>query len=217
MTLKFLSAAGALTVLALASGASAQTAPAAAPAVSGGPALPGVCVYSGIRTIATSAAGKAVETRMNQLEQAVEADLKSQATALDTEAKALQAQQATQANDPAFQQRVFSFNQKKAQFERKLQIRNKELEVTKAKAVERIAKEAQPLVQQAYTERNCSLMIDRSAVLAGNAQMDVTDLVISKLNAKLPPFSFERENLEQQLQQQAAAAAPKPAAPAAKK
>lgn len=212
MTLKLIGAAGALTVLALASGASAQTAPAAAQPTVAGPVIPGVCVYSGVRAIASSAVGKHVDARMKQLTQAVEAELKAESTALENEGKTLEAQQATMANDPGFQQRAFAFNQKRQQLERKAAIRSRELEVTQAKAIDRVAKELQPLVQATYNERNCGLLIDRNAVLAGNAQMDVTDLVVTKLNAKIQSFNFDRERLEQQ--QQAAA---KPAAAPAKK
>ncbi|MGD6768703.1 hypothetical protein, partial [Mammaliicoccus lentus] len=65
---KFLSAAASSVVaLALATSASAQTAPAAAapaaPAITHGPALPGVCIFSSQRAVAQSQVGKAVAAR----------------------------------------------------------------------------------------------------------------------------------------------------------
>ena len=71
----------------VATAASAQQA--AAPA-NPGPVIPGVCVYYNARLLAQSAAGQAVEARMQQLAQEVQGELQPYATALQTEAQQLQ-------------------------------------------------------------------------------------------------------------------------------
>ena len=64
----------------VATAASAQTAAPANP----GPVIPGVCVYYNARLLAQSAAGQAVEARMQQLAQAAKAQLPNDPTINDT-------------------------------------------------------------------------------------------------------------------------------------
>jgi hypothetical protein len=56
-------------------------------------------------------------------------------------------------------------------------------------------------------------MLDPASVYIASSAMDVTDLVVQRLNAKITSISFERERLPEG-QQAAAAAAPPPSAPA---
>ena len=60
-----------------------------------GPAIPGVCVYFNQRVLAQSTVGQAVQTRMEQLAQEVQGELQPYATAIQTEAQALQQGAAT--------------------------------------------------------------------------------------------------------------------------
>ena len=105
---KFLSAAASSVVaLAIATAASAQTAPAAAPAappVTHGPAISGVCIFSSQRAVASSLVGKAVDARLKTIIQQVNAELNTERTGLDNEAKALDAKKGTLAQDALEQQ-----------------------------------------------------------------------------------------------------------------
>lgn len=174
----------------------AQTAPAAQPALSHGAALPGVCFLSAQEVAGTSTVGKAVNTRMQQLVSQVQAELKPEQDAIQTEAQTLQSSAATmdaatrekRGNDWA--NRVEAFNQK-------AQLREAELERTRQKALQRILQEIDPVAKQVYQQRRCSILLSRdSGVTWGNPAMDLTPAVLQGLNAKIQTFAFERERIQ---------------------
>lgn len=222
MTRNLTVAAGALAAFGIAATAFAQTAPAparpAAPAVAPGPIIAGVCTFSNDRAIGTSLVGKAVGARLQQLSQAADAELRAERTRLETEKRNLEAQRATPTmTQEQLEQRALTYNQQAAAFERKAQLRVRELQATEQKQLQRVAQELQPLILQAYAERNCGLMVDRSVIYAANPAMDVTDIVVQKLNAKITTLTFERERLDQPAAAAPARPAAAPAAPGKKK
>jgi outer membrane protein len=74
----------------------------------------------------------------------------------------------------------------------------------------------EPLIRQAYQQKNCSVLLQRSAIVIANPAMDITPQVVAALNAKITTFAFDRERLDQALAAPApTAAAPRPAATAA--
>lgn len=201
-----------LTVLACASlavlsatQASAQTraaAPAAsrvvapaAPAISHGPALPGVCILSVDRAIAQSSVGQFVRTRLQQLAQQVSSELQPEDSSLSTDVKALQAQRAT-LDQATLQSRGQALQARATAFQRKYELRQRELQATQEKAFNRVAQELDPIAQQLYQQHRCSLLLNRQAVLIANPEMDVTPGAVTALNAKITQFSFEREHLD---------------------
>lgn len=222
MTRNLTVAAGALAAFGIAATAFAQTTPAparpAAPTVAPGPIIAGVCTFSNDRAIGTSLVGKAVGARLQQLSQAADAELRAERTRLETEKRSLEAQRATPTmTQEQLEQRALAYNQQAAAFERKAQLRVRELQATEQKQLQRVAQELQPLILQAYAERNCGLMVDRSVIYAANPAMDVTDIVVQKLNAKITTLTFERERLDQPAAAAPARPATAPAAPGKKK
>jgi outer membrane protein len=211
MTLKTLIALGALSSLTVASAAWAQApAPAAASAV-GGPPVAGVCTYVGEGALLNSAVGKSTSERLKQLVAAVQAELTPEASAIQAEAKAYQAMSPEQRQQNA--QKIGAFQQKVAAFERKQELRNREIEATRNKEFGLIGEAIQPIINQIATEKSCGLLIERTQVYWANPQMDVTEQVIQRLNAKMTALpAFDREHLDQQV-----AAAPPAAAPSAVK
>jgi Skp family chaperone for outer membrane proteins len=79
--------------------------------------------------------------------------------------------------------------------QQKAELRSRELEATRLKALERIAVEAQPLIAEVYRAHNCGLLFAREAMLGGNTAADITPAVVQALDAKLTTISFERETL----------------------
>lgn len=199
---KFLSAAASSVVaLAIATSASAQTAPAAAPAapaVTHGPALPGVCIFSSPRAVASSQVGKAVDARLKTIIQQVNAELTAERTGLDTEAKALDAKKATMAQD-ALEQQASALQVKANAWQRKGQLRQKEVEATEQKALARVYQELDTPIKQVYQSQKCSILLDRESVMLANPAMDITDAVVTALDARIKTLTFDRERLDQQV------------------
>jgi outer membrane protein len=185
--------------------ATAPAAPAATP-LPAGPAIPGVCVFSSEGAIGTSAVGKYVGNRLEQLQTQVKAELQGEQTSLQNDAKALDAQRATLPQDQ-LQQRALTLQQRENSLQRTAQIRQRELEATQQKAVGRVMTEINPLLRQVYTQKQCSLLLDGNAVLGSNPAMNITPDVVRLLDAKITQFPFDRERLEQPTAAEAAAPA----------
>ena len=208
MNFKTFAAAGcaAAAVLAMAGQASAQTPPVAQtnapPAVTHGAAVPGVCIMSIQGAIAGSAVGKYVDTRMQQIIQQVNGELNGERTAIENESKTLQSQAATLDRTTA-EQRTAALQVRVNALQRKAAQREREVQATEQKAIGRIGQEMEPLIRQVYQQRQCSVLMNRDAIVLGNPAMDLTPAVVTALNAKITQFAFDRERLDQ------------PAAPAA--
>ena len=177
--------------------------PAAAPAGPAAPPLtitatvPGVCVLSRDALLANSTVGGFVADRIKQLGAVVQAEITSDKTSIENDAKALEGQKATLQPD-VYQQRGQAISQRAQAFQEKVQLRQRELEATQQKAVSRILQTASPLVGQVFTQRNCAVLLDGGAALIVNPNMDITPAVITLLNGQLTQFAFDREHLDQQ-------------------
>ena len=200
MTSKFLAATvSGLAALATASGAFAQAAPAAAPAapaVTHGPAIAGVCIFSSQRAVGSSAVGKAVDARLKIIISQVNAELTSERTALDNDAKALDTKKAT-LDQSALEQQAAALQVRANSWQRKGQLRQKEVEATEQKQLGRVYQEMDPAIRQVYQQKSCSILIERESVLLGNPAMDITDGVVAALDARIKTLTFDRERLDQ--------------------
>ena len=199
MTSKFFVAtASSLVALAVASSAFAQAAPqAAAPAISHGPALAGVCVFSSQRAVGTSLVGKAVDARLKTIVAQVTAELTAERSTLDAEAKALDAKRST-LDQGALEQQAAALQVRANAWQRKGQQRQSEVQATEQKQLQRVYQEMDPAIRQVYQQRTCSMLLDRESVLLGNPGMDITDAVVAALDARIKTLTFDRERLDQQ-------------------
>lgn len=205
-------AVSAAAVLAFASAVTAQTPPArpagpaaaaparpaaaapALPPVRHGPALPGVCTYSGDQAIQDSEVGKYVAARMKQIVTEVNAELQAEDTAIKNEAKAIDAARATAQTD-TLEARAAALQARFNAYKRKQQLREAEVEQTRRKALMRVLQELDPIAVGVYQARSCSILLG-DGVLLGNPAMDITPQVITGLNAKIKSFTFNRERLD---------------------
>ena len=154
-----------------------------------GPNIPGVCVYFNQRLLATSTAGQAVQARMEQLATEVQGELSPYATSIQNEITLLQqggqAADADGARRTALQARI----QEAQTLE---QTRQDELRYTLSEQRRQISAAVEPILVAVYQERGCGILIDRESVFILNPAMDVTDVVIQRLNTQLPTLSFNR-------------------------
>jgi Skp family chaperone for outer membrane proteins len=194
-------------VIAIASPASAQNgggngSPAQAePQRLGGPAVPGVCLLSREAIFANAAVGKAASTRLQELTRAAQTEVDAQRTPIETEARALDGQ----ADSAEIRQRRTQLAQRWQALQQQAAHDSREIAATRAKALERIASEAQPVIAEVYGEKRCGLLFDRSSALGGNFVNDLTPEVVRRLDMKIQTITFERERLPEQ---QPAAAPP---------
>ena len=179
----------AIGAFALASLAAGSAAAQSAPPTNPGPVIPGVCVFHNDRLLAQSTAGQSVQAGMQRLFTEVQGELAPYATSLQTEAQALQ--QGGQAADPDGS-RARQFQQRAQEAQQLEQRRQAELQYTQRQQIRAIATAADPILVAVYQERGCGLLLDRSAVYLQNPAMDITDVIIQRLNTSLPSLSFNR-------------------------
>ena len=188
-----------LALLGSASLALAQAKPAAAPAAA--PAspitvnVPGVCILSREGLVGGATVGKYVQTRLGQLSSQANAELTAEQTALQNDAKALDAKKATLAA-AAYQQQGAALQQRAEVLQQKAQLRDRELQATEQKAVQRVLQEASPLVADQVKAKGCGIVVDANSVLVANPTMDLTPGVVTALNGKFTQFEFDRERLD---------------------
>jgi Skp family chaperone for outer membrane proteins len=216
MTSKTFAVAAAAAALALTSAPAFAQAPApaqttAAPQVTHGAAVPGVCVVSVEAAIGNSTVGKYVQTRLQQLLGQINAELNGERTAIENDAKALDGQRAT-LDQNTFEQRGSAIQVRANALQRKAQQREREMQVTEQKAYGRVGEEMEPMIRQAYQQKQCSVLFNRNAVVLVNPASDLTPQVVTALNAKITQFAFDRERLDTTANP---AARPATAAPAA--
>jgi len=182
---------------ALAQARPAAAAPAAAaPTVAQGPAIPGMCIISVENAVGGSTVGRYVETRMQQIVQQTNAELTGEKNAIDNDAKSLDSRRST-LDQTSFETQAAAIRVRADALQRKAQLRDREVQATEQKAEQRILQEMEPLIRQAYQQKTCSMLLQRTAVVIANPAMDLTPAVVTALNAKLTQFPFERERLDQ--------------------
>lgn len=211
MTVKTLFVLGALSTFALAASATAQT-PAAGPsAATSGTVVAGVCTYWNEKVLQTSAPGKGMNDRLKQIAQQIQADLVNDENNLGAEQRRIEALPKDQ-----IEAQAGPFREKVGAYQQKRQSRGQDLQYTQAHQTQRLGAELDPILNQLYLEKGCSILFERNQYLFANQAMDITDVAIQRLNTKMPVFpQFDLEHAPQQGAAPAPAAAPPAATPAA--
>jgi len=200
MTSKLIGGAAALLMLSAVQ-ASAQTsahktaaaaAPSAAPQITYGAPLTGVCVFYGEVALRESTVGKAADTRMAQLRAQASAEVSGEQAALEADIKAFQDKRASLTQDQ-IQAQGQPLVERREALGQKAQQRERELEYTAQHARARIAQAVNPLVRAVFEERHCSILLSGDAVMATNPAMDITPAVLTRLNATMSTITFDRE------------------------
>lgn len=177
-----------------------QAGPATPPRASegmGGPVVPGICFLSREAVLVNSRVGAAATQRLQQLATSAEAEIATERRAIEADIAAFRkdaakmSAEARQAKDAELAARLQPIQAKAAHLAR-------EIEATRVKVTEKISAEAQQVIAQAYTERRCGLLLDRTTVLGGNLANDLTAAVVQSLDKRIQTLDFDRERLPQQ-------------------
>lgn len=179
---------GALAVLAIS--ATAATAQTQAPQ-NPGPVIPGVCVFHNARLLAQSTAGQSLQSGMQALTQQVRTELQPYSDSITSELQAIQSAGQTIPQGEQ-QQRVQALQQRVNELQELEQTRQVELAYTQQQQMLAIATAVDPIIVQVYQERGCGLLVDRESVYLLNPAMDITEVVVQRLNQALPSLSFGR-------------------------
>ncbi len=160
----------------------------------GGAAVPGVCMLSQETVFAQSKVGQAAIEHLRQLAKQSGAPLDKQNTSLNQAIQSFQqkagslSEEQRKQQGAALQQRMQAFQSQAGQFKQRIQL-------TRAKAMQRIGQEAEPIIASVYKSHHCGLLLNRDAVLGGNMTNDLTNPVVQGLDRKISTISFSLEPL----------------------
>jgi Skp family chaperone for outer membrane proteins len=157
-----------------------------------GPAVSGVCYLSREAIFANAKVGQAATARLKQLAEQAQSQIETERKPIDADVQAYRAKASTLSADQR-QSQEQALGQRMQQVQVDQQTKGRQLEATRAKAMEQIAGYAQPVIVTVYNGKNCGVLLDRNAVLGGNMTNDLTQGVVQGLDAKITTISFNLE------------------------
>ncbi|MEM9668613.1 MAG: OmpH family outer membrane protein [Pseudomonadota bacterium] len=162
-----------------------------------------IIVVNQARIAQESAAGQDMQRKLQAIGQTMQSELTPEASALETEGRALQSRTANMtqeaiATDPELVSLVQAFAQKQQGLAVKQQRARQELALTEQNAITSLGQALQPVLQQVYQEQGADIMLDRAMVAFASPAVDVTDQVITKLNAATTTIAVTRARLPEQ-------------------
>ncbi len=151
------------------------------------------------RVIRESEVGKHIARQLETISKSMDAEFKATATPYQTKAKSLQAQLQGQTAetlraDTGLQAQIRSLKADEVKIQEDLYYKQNELKITEQKAVEKVNVRLRDVLKTIVAERNADVVLERSLVIYGDPA-DVTDTVISRLNAQLKTVPVTRERL----------------------
>ena len=155
------------------------------------------------RLLTESKAGKDIQTKLGSLETQMKNELEPIRATLETDGKALQtkAEGKTReaiAADTALIAQLTAYQKRAQEFAQKQQIVSKEFQLTERKALIDFNKAIEPALMEVVTEKKAQIVMSKTQVIFSADLVDVTPLVISKLDAKTPTIAVSRQRLPAQ-------------------
>jgi Skp family chaperone for outer membrane proteins len=160
----------------------------------GGNAVPGVCLLSREAVFAQSKIGKAASERLGQLAEQALTQLENQRKPIVADFKSFLAKAGSLSEDQRKQQGA-TLQQRMQSFQAQASEQNDRIQLTRAKVMQQIGQDAQPIVAATYTSHKCGLLLNRDAALGGNMTNDLTKDVVEGLDRKFTTINFNLEPL----------------------
>lgn len=155
----------------------------------GGKPIAGLCLLSRDQVLGQSKVGQAANQRMQQLAEQARAQIQSERGPLEKQIQQFQDQAASMkpadraARQKNLQSRMQALQQNAQELDQRLRI-------TRAKAMNQIGQNINPIVARIYKSHDCGLLLDRDSVLGGNMANDLTAEVVDALDKKMSTISF---------------------------
>ena len=158
----------------------------AAPAVATGPAPAAIILFLDRGTVLrASAVGKDMYAQVEALAKKMEADFAPENKKLQADVQALQTQAAVLTPEVR-QAKVKDLEARRQAFQKKVQDRQASIQAGLANSRTAVEKALGPILEKIMVERKANLLLDRGLVVLGATDLDVTQMVIQRLNTALP-------------------------------
>ena len=156
-----------------------------------------------VKILRDSKAGKDMATKLDNIQTQMNNELAPTRTTLQTEGKALDAKLGNKSRaevnaDPALVSEYNSYQKKAGDFAAKVQKSNQEFSLTQRVAYVNFNKVLEPVLMQVIQEKGAQLVVSKEQVIYAGPAIDVTDLVIQKLDAASPTLTVTRQKIPDQ-------------------
>ena len=151
------------------------------------------------RVLRDSDVGKHIKRQLETIGKSMESEAKAKASPLESKGKSLEAQLKGKSidslkGDTALQAQLQSFRKDQQAVQVDLRYKQKEMQITEQKAVQKVQDRLRVILKSIVADRNADVVLERSLVIYGDP-VDVTDTVISRLNSQMKTVPVTRERL----------------------
>lgn len=159
------------------------------------------------RIVASSDVGRDMTTKLNQINQQMQAELQPEAQAIQQEQQSIQQASANLSetqlrNNSALNQRAQAFTQRYEQFRVRNATMERDFNYTRAVTLNRFGEQIGPILREVMDARGAGVVVDASSVLLQGNGFDATDDVVQRLNQRVRTIEVTRQAAPQQQQQQ---------------
>ena len=149
------------------------------------------------RVIRESSVGKHIAAQIKSIGTSMESELKASASPIQSERDRLMSElksmdAAALKSRPDLQKRAKDLMEKGQKTQVDAAYKQRELQVTEAKAMKQVNEKLAKILEAVVAERNADLILDRSLIIYGAKSTDITDTVISRLNSQMRTVSVVR-------------------------
>ncbi|GAA0572149.1 OmpH family outer membrane protein [Rhizomicrobium electricum] len=192
----------AAAAMVIAATATVPSALAAAPGTGAAPAAR-ILIIDLRRTVAMSKVGQSIQQQVDGLKKQAQTQLNAEAESLKRDKAQMDAQNAILA--PAVKaQKENAWKARAMAFEKKVQERGGLIQGGMLKANQQVEEALGPILQGVMQERKATVLLDRASVLLAPNAIDVTAVVVQRLDMKMPTVKVDLAPLPPALQQAAA-------------
>jgi len=171
------------------------------PAASSGTPAPVILVIDRNAILRASKVGQSIMQQVNGYTQAAEKEFKSTADSLRSQQAQLQQQIAILAPDVKAK-KIKAFEGQQQAFQQKVQMRQAQIQGGVAQARQQVEAALGPILQQLMAERHANLLLDRSAIVLGTVNVDITGAAVQRLDQKMPTVKVQLVTPSPQMLQQ---------------
>ena len=158
-----------------------------------------ILIVDQARVLRDSDVGQHVKRQVESIAKQMESEIQAQVSPLSSERDKLVAELKNIGVDaltrPDLQKRAQDLQVKGEKSQLEAAYKQRELAITEQKAINKINKKLETIVEAIVAERNADVILDRSLVIYGGKTADVTDTVISRLNSQMRTVTVVRERL----------------------
>jgi Skp family chaperone for outer membrane proteins len=132
-----------------------------------------------------SAAGKEIAKQVKGLKEEIEGDLTKKAEAFEIEREQLAGQQSILTQE-VFEQKAKQLQEKYVALQQEAATKERQLRAGMAKAQNEVWQAVSPILDAILKEKSATLILERSVIVKGAVDIDVTATAMQRLNDKLP-------------------------------